>query len=112
MTFGGAYAVLTYMAQDVVQNKAWLSATEMMDGLGMAETTPGPLILVTSFAVLDLFIGIIVDAMQTQNADKKEEAPENADEIKKQDLRGELINLKKEVQELSALIKAEKSRDQ
>ena len=49
VTFGGAYAVLTYMAQDVVQNKAWLSATEMMDGLGMAETTPGPLILVTSF---------------------------------------------------------------
>ena len=66
----------------------------------------------TSFAVLNLFIGIIVDAMQTQNADTKEVSTENADETQKQDLRGELINLKKEVQELSALIKAEKSRDQ
>ena len=51
----------------------------------------------TSFAVLNLFIGIIVDAMQTQNADTKEEAPENANETHKQDLRGELIKLQKEV---------------
>ena len=49
VTFGGAYAVLAYMAQDAVQAKQWLSATEMMDGLGLAETTPGPLILVTEF---------------------------------------------------------------
>ena len=49
VTFGGAYAVLAYMAQDVVDNFGWLTATEMMDGLGLAETTPGPLILVTQF---------------------------------------------------------------
>lgn len=49
VTFGGAYAVLAYMAQDVVGFWGWLSAGEMMDGLGLAETTPGPLILVTEF---------------------------------------------------------------
>ncbi len=49
VTFGGAYAVLAYMAQDVVVGLGWLTATEMMDGLGLAETTPGPLILVTEF---------------------------------------------------------------
>ncbi|MFD0917417.1 chromate efflux transporter [Pseudahrensia aquimaris] len=49
VTFGGAYAVLAYMAQDVVDAKAWLTAGEMLDGLGLAETTPGPLILVTEF---------------------------------------------------------------
>lgn len=49
VTFGGAYAVLAYMAQDVVQANNWLTATEMVDGLGLAETTPGPLILVTEF---------------------------------------------------------------
>lgn len=49
VTFGGAYAVLAYMAQDVVSHHGWLSAGEMMDGLGLAETTPGPLILVTEF---------------------------------------------------------------
>ncbi len=49
VTFGGAYAVLSYMAQDVVSNYGWLTATEMIDGLGLAETTPGPLILVTEF---------------------------------------------------------------
>jgi chromate transporter len=49
VTFGGAYAVLAYMAQDVVVNFGWLTPTEMMDGLGLAETTPGPLILVTQF---------------------------------------------------------------
>ena len=49
VTFGGAYAVLAYLAQDVVTHKGWLSAGEMMDGLGLAETTPGPLILVTEF---------------------------------------------------------------
>ncbi len=49
VTFGGAYAVLAYMGQDVVTNFGWLTAGEMMDGLGLAETTPGPLILVTEF---------------------------------------------------------------
>ena len=47
--FGGAYAVLAYMAQDVVQVYGWLKPGEMLDGLGLAETTPGPLILVTQF---------------------------------------------------------------
>lgn len=49
VTFGGAYAVLAYMAQEVVTAHGWLSADAMMDGLGLAETTPGPLILVTQF---------------------------------------------------------------
>lgn len=49
VTFGGAYAVLAYMGQDVVTLKGWLTAGQMMDGLGLAETTPGPLILVTEF---------------------------------------------------------------
>ncbi|MGQ7847464.1 chromate efflux transporter [Granulosicoccus sp. 3-233] len=49
VTFGGAYAVLAYMTQDVVVQQGWLSTVEMMDGLGLAETTPGPLILVTEF---------------------------------------------------------------
>lgn len=49
VTFGGAYAVLAYMAQEVVQTYGWLSPGEMLDGLGLAETTPGPLILVTEF---------------------------------------------------------------
>ena len=49
VTFGGAYAVLAYMAQDVVGQLHWLTPAEMMDGLGLAETTPGPLILVTEF---------------------------------------------------------------
>jgi chromate transporter len=49
VTFGGAYAVLAYMGQDVVQQLRWLTAGEMIDGLGLAETTPGPLILVTEY---------------------------------------------------------------
>lgn len=49
VTFGGAYAVLAYMAQDVVQLHGFLDAGQMMTGLGLAETTPGPLILVTEF---------------------------------------------------------------
>ncbi len=49
VTFGGAYAVLAYMAQEAVQGYGWLSAGEMADGLGLAETTPGPLIMVTQF---------------------------------------------------------------
>ena len=49
VTFGGAYAVLAYMTQTVVQDFGWLTTDQMMDGLGLAETTPGPLILVTEF---------------------------------------------------------------
>lgn len=49
VTFGGAYSVLAYMAQEAVQNYGWLSPGEMLDGLGMAETTPGPLIQVVQF---------------------------------------------------------------
>ncbi len=49
VTFGGAYAVLAYMAQQAVEHYHWLSAGEMADGLGLAETTPGPLIMVTQF---------------------------------------------------------------
>lgn len=49
VTFGGAYAVLPYVAQQAVENHAWISATQMVDGLGLAETTPGPLILVLQF---------------------------------------------------------------
>ena len=49
VTFGGAYAVLAYMAQQAVENYGWLAPGQMVDGLGLAETTPGPLILVTVF---------------------------------------------------------------
>ncbi len=49
LTFGGAYAVLAWVAQAAVQTYGWLTATEMLDGLGMAETTPGPLIMVLQF---------------------------------------------------------------
>ena len=49
VTFGGAYAVLAYVAQEAVENYGWLSAAEMLAGLGLAETTPGPLILVLQF---------------------------------------------------------------
>lgn len=49
LTFGGAYALLAWMAQEVVEDRGWLTLTQMMDGLGLAETTPGPLILVNQF---------------------------------------------------------------
>ncbi|MDE1568303.1 chromate efflux transporter [Aquabacter sediminis] len=49
VTFGGAYAVLTYVAQAAVDSFGWLAPGEMVDGLGLAETTPGPLILVLQF---------------------------------------------------------------
>jgi chromate transporter len=49
VTFGGAYAVLAYVAQEAVETFHWLRPGEMLDGLGMAETTPGPLIIVTQF---------------------------------------------------------------
>ena len=49
VTFGGAYAVLAYVAQQAVDNYHWVQPREMLDGLGMAETTPGPLIMVVQF---------------------------------------------------------------
>jgi chromate transporter len=49
ITFGGAYAVLAYLADEAVNAKHWVSAAEMIDGLGLAETTPGPTILVNQF---------------------------------------------------------------
>ena len=49
VTFGGAYAVLAYVAQQAVEHYHWLRSGEMLDGLGLAETTPGPLIMVTQF---------------------------------------------------------------
>jgi chromate transporter len=52
VTFGGAYAVLAYMTQAVVTDYGWLTTPQMIDALGLAETTPGPLILVTEFVGL------------------------------------------------------------
>ncbi len=49
VTFGGAYAVLAYISQQAVGHYAWLQPEQMIDGLGLAETTPGPLIMVTQF---------------------------------------------------------------
>jgi chromate transporter len=49
VTFGGAYAVLAYVAQQAVEHYQWVQPREMLDGLGMAETTPGPLIMVLQF---------------------------------------------------------------
>ncbi|WP_232090433.1 chromate efflux transporter [Billgrantia diversa] len=59
VTFGGAYAVLSYVAQAAVQRYGWLAPGEMLDGLGMAETTPGPLIQVVQFVG---FMGAFRDA--------------------------------------------------
>ncbi len=52
VTFGGAYAVLAYLTQTVVQDYQWISTAQMIDALGLAETTPGPLILVTQFVAM------------------------------------------------------------
>ena len=49
VTFGGAYAVLPYVSQQAVENFGWVTAPQMLDGLGLAETTPGPLIMVLQF---------------------------------------------------------------
>lgn len=49
VTFGGAYAVLPYVAQQAVENFQWLSSAQMIDGLALGETTPGPLIMVLAF---------------------------------------------------------------
>lgn len=52
VTFGGAYAVLAYMTQTIVEQFGWISTAQMIDALGLAETTPGPLILVTQFVAM------------------------------------------------------------
>jgi chromate transporter len=52
VTFGGAYAVLAYMTQTVVEHHGWVTTGQMIDALGLAETTPGPLILVTQFVAM------------------------------------------------------------
>jgi chromate transporter len=59
VTFGGAYAVLAYMAQEAVVNYGWLAPGEMLDGLGMAEATPGPLIQIVQFVA---FMGAFREA--------------------------------------------------
>lgn len=59
LTFGGAYAVLAWVAQEAVGTYGWLDAGEMLDGLGMAETTPGPLIMVLQFVG---FLGALREA--------------------------------------------------
>lgn len=58
VTFGGAYAVLSYLAQQAVERYGWLTAGEMQDGLGLCETTPGPLIQVVQFVA---FLGAFRD---------------------------------------------------
>jgi chromate transporter len=58
VTFGGAYALLAYVAQQAVERYGWLAPGEMLDGLGLAETTPGPLILVVQFVA---FVGAYRD---------------------------------------------------
>jgi chromate transporter len=59
VSFGGAYALLAYMAQEAVETYRWLTAPEMVDGLGLAETLPGPLIKITQFVG---FLGAYRDA--------------------------------------------------
>ena len=58
VTFGGAYAVLSYVAQAAVEHYGWLTAQEMVRGLALAETTPGPLIMVVQFVA---FLGAYRD---------------------------------------------------
>jgi len=59
LTFGGAYAVLPYVYQGAVEHYGWVSGPQMMDGLALGETTPGPLIMVVAFVA---FVGAYVDA--------------------------------------------------
>ena len=73
MTFGGAYSVLAYIAQAGVEQYSWLTRPQMMDGLGLAETTPGPLIMVVQFVgfmagwnypgKLSLFFGAVLGSL-------------------------------------------------
>jgi len=60
VSFGGAYALLAYMAQEAVETYRWMTAPEMVDGLGLAETLPGPLIKITQFVG---FLGAYRDAL-------------------------------------------------
>jgi chromate transporter len=60
LTFGGAYAVLPYVYQGAVEGYGWLSAAQMMDGLALGETTPGPLIMVVAFVA---FVGGYLKAL-------------------------------------------------
>ena len=64
VTFGGAYAVLGYISQQAVNHYNWLMPEQMMDGLGLAETTPGPLIMVTQF------VGYVASYLQTSDGTK------------------------------------------
>ena len=66
LTFGGAYAVLPYVYQGAVEHHGWLTATQMIDGLALGETTPGPLIMVVAFVG---FVGAFAqaDALATGN---------------------------------------------
>tara|TARA_Y100000588_G_C14228232_1_gene914095 strand:- start:633 stop:989 length:357 start_codon:yes stop_codon:yes gene_type:complete len=59
VTFGGAYSVLSYVAQQAVDNFGWLTTREMMDGIGLAQSTPSPLIMVVQFVA---FLGAYRDA--------------------------------------------------
>jgi chromate transporter len=65
LTFGGAYAVLPYVYQGAVGRYAWLTPTQMIDGLGLGETTPGPLIMVVAFVG---FVGGYVQAVFGQDS--------------------------------------------
>ena len=56
ITFGGAYAVLAFVAQQAVTNYGWVTTTDMVRGLALAETTPGPLIMVVQFVA---FVGVV-----------------------------------------------------
>ncbi len=60
LTFGGAYAVLPYVYQGAVEHYGWLTPTQMIDGLALGETTPGPLIMVVAFVG---FVGGYVKAL-------------------------------------------------
>jgi chromate transporter len=61
VTFGGAYAVLPYVVQGAVEHYGWLTALQMIDGLALGETTPGPLIMVVAFVG---YLGAYTDAVQ------------------------------------------------
>ena len=65
LSFGGAYAVLPYVAQGAVEQFGWLSAAQMLDGLALGETTPGPLIMVVAFVA---FMGGWQQALAAANS--------------------------------------------
>jgi hypothetical protein len=86
VTFGGAYSVLAYLAQQAVQTYGWLLPGEMLDGLGMAETTPGPLIQVVQFVAfmgaysnpgaLDPWVAGVLDALAVGLTEREEQRAE------------------------------------